>query len=348
MIPQDHHTQEWLLEQQERHGMTDPIILEKAVFALTLLDLLARSELDFIFKGGTALLLHLPEPNRLSIDIDIVCDASQADFEDVLTRLVSESLFLRWDESVRGEQGLPGRRHYRFHYLSPVEKRESHVLLDVVTEVNFLEHIVTKPVATSFLDVPEPTFVRTPCLESLLGDKMTAFAPRSIGVPLTEQYSQQVIKQLFDIAQLFDHAENLEIVSIENRNSFQAEAGYRKYPGSHSDYLDDLIDTAFHICSLDLRGAPKNRDEEGRLLKRGIGQLGSHLFSKPFKLPEAKVAAAKAACLAKILKSGSNMGSLPRFDPARAADLKEYELEAPFSCLNRLRGFAPEAFFYWL
>jgi len=156
MIPPDRHTREWIIAQQARLGMADPIILEKAIFALTLLDLLGRTDLDFVFKGGTALLLHLPRPNRLSIDIDIVCNAPKADFESALDALLPQSPFLRWNEQARGERGLPGRRHYRFHFQSPTQGQEMHILLDVVTEPNVLIHIVERPVNTAFLQSLSP------------------------------------------------------------------------------------------------------------------------------------------------------------------------------------------------
>ena len=41
--------------------------------ALSLLESLVRSGCPFVFKGGTALMLHLDTSRRLSIDVDIVC-----------------------------------------------------------------------------------------------------------------------------------------------------------------------------------------------------------------------------------------------------------------------------------
>lgn len=348
MIPPNRHTREWIIAQQARVGMADPIILEKAIFALTLLDLLGRSGLDFVFKGGTALLLHLTQPNRLSIDIDIVCNVPKPDFESALDALLTGSPFLRWDEQMRGERGLPGRRHYRFHFQSPTQGQETHILLDVLTEPNVLIHIVELPVNTAFLGIANPIAVKTPRLESLLADKLTAFSPGTIGVPLTAQFSQQVIKQLFDIAQLYDQAQELSIMAQDNQNAFQAEAGYRAFSGSYSDYLDDVIQAAFLICSLDLKGAPKEREEEIRLYRRGIGQLGNHLVSIPFRLPEAKIAAAKVARLAMLLKAQDLAKPLPVFDPVRVEELREKQLPEPFACLNRLKSFAPEVFFYWV
>lgn len=223
-----------------------------------------------------------------------------------------------------------------------------HVLLDVVTESNVLRHIVERPVNTAFLDVGSPSAVKMPCLESLLADKLTAFAPGSIGVPLTAQFSQQVIKQLFDIAQLYDHARDLQILAEDNQNAFQAEVGYRGFTGSHSDYLDDVIQAAFHLCALDLKGAPKHNDGQQRLYRRGIIQLSNHLVSTAFRLPEAKIAAAKAARLAMFLKSRDISSGLPVFDPAESAALRNEQIAEPFACLNRLKSFAPEVFFYWV
>ena len=48
----------------------DRAILERSIYALGLLEALARVGLPFIFKGGTSLLLLLDSPMRLSTDID--------------------------------------------------------------------------------------------------------------------------------------------------------------------------------------------------------------------------------------------------------------------------------------
>ena len=348
MIAPTSHTLDWITSHRESMGAADPIIVEKAIYALTLLDALASTDLDFVFKGGTALLLHLPQPKRLSIDIDIVSPEPQESLEATLTKLIEETPFTRWDESVRAHQGLPSRRHYRFHYDSPTQNRALHILLDVVTEPNVLQHLESKPILTPFLDITSPVSVQTPKLESLLADKLTAFAPNTVGVPLTASFSQQVLKQLFDIAQLYDIAEDLSILRQENLNSFQAEARYCNYQGTHHDYLDDLIDTSFRLSALDLRGAPTDHPDQDQLLRQGIRQLSNHLVSDSFALPQAKIAASKAACLASLLKSENPIETLPRYTPEMISQLKDATIEAPHACLNRLKSFAPEAFSLWI
>jgi hypothetical protein len=68
----------------------------------------------------------------------------------------------------------------------------------------------------------------------------------------------------------------------------------------------------------------------------------------PFRLPEAKVAAAKAARLAMLLKTSDISNSLPVFSPDSATGLRDQQLAGSFVCLNRLKSFAPEVFFYWI
>ena len=70
MILPESYSVEWIRNIQKK-TKTDPGLIEKVIQALTLLEQLQLQGLDFVFKGGTALILLLGEPKRLSIDIDI-------------------------------------------------------------------------------------------------------------------------------------------------------------------------------------------------------------------------------------------------------------------------------------
>ena len=74
MIDPQSRSQEWI-EQASRliPNIADTALVEKAIRALSLLESLVRSGCPFVFKGGTALMLHLDTSRRLSIDVDIVC-----------------------------------------------------------------------------------------------------------------------------------------------------------------------------------------------------------------------------------------------------------------------------------
>jgi hypothetical protein len=55
------HSLEWIKKFSASNQGADKILVEKTIRALTLLEGLAKSNLNFIFKGGTALMLgHHP------------------------------------------------------------------------------------------------------------------------------------------------------------------------------------------------------------------------------------------------------------------------------------------------
>lgn len=93
--------------------------------------------------------------------------------------------------------------------------------------------------------------VRTPSIDCLLGDKLTAFAPNTVGVPLNNRSSMQVVKQMFDVGELFNVAENLELVKETYAAVFAAENGYRGFRcASLAEALDDTIDTSALACQM--------------------------------------------------------------------------------------------------
>ena len=59
----------------------DPALIERTIFALGLLEALARSELTFIFKGGTSLLLLLGKILRLSVDVDLILEVAKPNID---------------------------------------------------------------------------------------------------------------------------------------------------------------------------------------------------------------------------------------------------------------------------
>ena len=83
MITNTSHTKDWIesFRRNPEYNNTDPALIEKMIMALTLLEYLALNKLEFIFKGGTALILLLDNANRFSIDIDISTERSKEELE---------------------------------------------------------------------------------------------------------------------------------------------------------------------------------------------------------------------------------------------------------------------------
>lgn len=96
-------TRNWLQTVANRFNKkTDLKLLEKVVWALYLLEQLRQQDLSFVFKGGTALILHFENPQRLSIDIDIVMPWQPENLPDTFDAIVAQSQFVNWtDDSDR-------------------------------------------------------------------------------------------------------------------------------------------------------------------------------------------------------------------------------------------------------
>ncbi len=72
MINQEKITIDWINTISKENRKADKILIEKVIYALLLLEGLVKYNLPFVFKGGTALMLHFNSSKRLSIDIDII------------------------------------------------------------------------------------------------------------------------------------------------------------------------------------------------------------------------------------------------------------------------------------
>jgi len=186
LISSRSYSKEWIILQSKRLGNTGQEILEYAIFAFVLLEQLLINKLDFVFKGGTSMMLHFPEIKRLSTDIDVVCNISREGVEEILTKICSESIFSRWElDEERSYSGKIPKAHYLLYFLSNLFDNERYILLDILIEKPVYPEIIDK-----LIDLPiliqdgESTSVRIPGINSLLGDKLTAFAPNTIGMIL--------------------------------------------------------------------------------------------------------------------------------------------------------------------
>ena len=80
------------------------------------------------------------------------------------------------------------------------------------------------------IDLDKPLLVNVPSLEDILGDKLTAFASNTTGIPYFKSehsMSMEIIKQLYDIGNLFDKVENLKIIKSTFSIFAKTELKYR-------------------------------------------------------------------------------------------------------------------------
>jgi hypothetical protein len=340
-------TKEWLNQQREEMGRVDPGLLEKSIHALELVGLLAAKDLPFSFKGGTCMLLLLDSVRRLSIDVDIACMIPGKELEPVLKEIGDVSRFENFEPDRRDPDRLPKRSHYKFTYTSVINGKSNDILLDVMQEECLYPETITKPVATPFA-IPENHYeVRIPTVECLAADKLTAFAPSTIGVKYTSYgASMKILKHCSDVGALYDLCGSMEKLHAAYEAIWPIEESYREESFSREQILDDTFEAARLISMLDLRGCPAT--EEVEILRTGIKQLDSHIIGSHFNLNEAKTCAAKVAWLTSTLKTANTSVSLPRYTIEELPALASVPLSGDQAPLNRLKGGAPEAYYFWL
>jgi len=127
--------------------------------------------------------------------------------------------------------------------------------------------LVEQPVKASFLQVEEDISVTMPSASSLLGDKLVAFAPSTIGYPYQpiarsgkegEPRPIKVLKHLFDLGVLADLGENMAHTIATYDKIFQEQLKFRGADITMEAALDDTQDAAFWVSRVDGKKAPKN------------------------------------------------------------------------------------------
>ncbi|GAP72978.1 hypothetical protein SAMD00024442_52_1 [Candidatus Symbiothrix dinenymphae] len=232
MINPDSRTIEWMRQVANEVGFSDITLIEKSIRAFSLLESLALSGCPFVFKGGTALMLHLNNAKRLSIDIDIVCPPN-TDIEQYLLKNATNYGFDNVKLVERISPHNVPKAHAKFFYqVSYVTGADTeYILLDVLFENIQYAKVEQLPIQSRFLKTyGEPVLVNIPSVADLLGDKLTAFAPNTTGIPYfkgTRSCSMEIIKQLFDIASLFDITHDITVVSDTFRKFAAVELMYR-------------------------------------------------------------------------------------------------------------------------
>ncbi|MCC5907045.1 MAG: nucleotidyl transferase AbiEii/AbiGii toxin family protein [Balneolaceae bacterium] len=345
MIDQNQLTTEWVRQVSKKHK-ADPLLVEKVIRALMLLEGLVKHELDFIFKGGTSLMLHFDSTKRLSIDIDIILPDKEVELDDVLDSVVKGQGFSRWELQERNARSSIEKAHYKLHYepLHRTGKEEEYVLLDILFEQDHYTTLTKLPIQSHFVPQKgEPLMAEVPSIEDLLGDKLTAFAPNTTGIPYfkgDDSMSMEIIKQLYDIGNLFDATEDLQTVKGTFQRFADAELVYRETDGlTAGDVLEDIYQTSLSIATRGKDGKA-NFDE----LQSGIKRLQSFIFSERYHLEKAISHATKAAYVASLIKQDTDR--FERFDPAEK--MGDWQIEHPMNTrVNKLKKSNPEAFFYW-
>lgn len=347
MIKPECFTREWCEQVAQRLNYKDTQLIEKVVRALSLLEMLVQSGCPFHFKGGTATMLLLGGvTNRLSIDIDIICPPG-TDIEQYLSRF-KEFGFTKIDLVERKSPGknIPKSHSKFFYQLSYTDKveKEGYILLDVLYEDCHYRNTLETPIVSPFIEIEgEPLNVRVPSVDDILGDKLTAFAPNTTGIPYYKKdkvCSVEIIKQLYDIARLFDRIESLEVTSKSFLSIVKVEMAYRDISDLEAVY-DDILQTSLLISTRGKEGIG-NFD----VLQEGIKKIKSFIHTSNYHIENAIVDSAKAAYVSTCIRKG--VSDIEKYNGNPEVVLGMTIAPTLTNKLNKLRRTLPEAFYYWV
>ena len=356
MIKEQCFTREWLesFKKQKAYKSIQIDILERMIYALHLLERLKNKGLEFTFKGGTSLVLLLDEGTRFSIDIDIVCNTEREAVENILNDIVEDSKFtaLELDEHRSYKEGIP-KAHYKFLFKSVVNpKVQGGILLDILIEEPIYPEFTKSSIETKWIETEYETTVQTPSIDAITGDKLTAFAPNTIGIPYFKgdrDSSTEISKQLYDLGRLFENVSIIKVVAESFRLHAEQEIGFRKATKKeYNTSVEDVLNDTFETC-LTITRRQKNPDDlttaNFKKLEKGIRSFGAgYLMQGHFRIENAMAAAARVALLvAKILT-----GDMNPITYYKEQDIKELTIEsADYAYLNKLKKQPDKSIFYY-
>ncbi|MEJ5302112.1 MAG: nucleotidyl transferase AbiEii/AbiGii toxin family protein [Bacteroidales bacterium] len=350
MITSHSLTKQWIvgIRKKQKTGKINPPVFEKMIFAFALLEKLAENGLDFIFKGGTSLVLLLSDFRRYSTDIDIITLQTEEELRAVLEKIVQSSVFTAYqkDEKRSSHQPIP-KSHYNISFPSNYNQ-EGTITLDVIFDIHPYPEIVEKEIKTAWFESEAPFFkIKLPGIDSILGDKLTAFAPHTTGIPYFRNetsMSIEIIKQLFDIGTLIDHVKNPETVFNSFKNNVNRQLSYYNQNFDINHVLDDIFNTSLIIARRE-RNVTEPDKTYFSYLKDGIRGINQFLSEGNFRIEDAVLTAGKVAFFSSLMRTEK----FEKFGLYSTSDLPDQPeiMNTNYNFLNRLKKTNRKAFYYW-
>ena len=225
-------------------------------------------------------MLLFQQTKRFSVDIDLIVDPSLEKKTPNIVLSFKDDVFYRVEEDVRKPSPIR-KRHFKCFYHSSVRPENSscYVLLDVVFSSNPYHRIERRVISFPWLLFREPPKrVSTPSASDLLGDKLCAFAPHTVGVLFQDGKDVETIKQMYDVARLLEYPGiDLETAFKTYEKLVKQQSLSRGLPHQLSAVMDDTLETCRQIIA---KGKRKDAEDDYSHLRHGFDSFHSFLPSK--------------------------------------------------------------------
>ena len=303
--------------------------------------------MPFLFQGRFGSDAYFGESaHRLSIDINIICPPG-TNIELYLNDIEKFGfIFKTLEERQQRDTNIP-KSHSKFfyHIAYKNDDKPAYILLDVLYED--LQYHATEEVEIKrpFIELDgNPLKVTVPSAANILGDKLTAFAPNTSGVPYIKggrDRSLEIIKQLYDVGRLFEHTDNF----LHTKETFtqigKIELQYRGLPAELSLIYEDVRETALCLAT---RGQMGKGDF--KMLQNGIKKIDGYIYKGKYRIEDAIIDSARAAYLATSIEKSNTR--IEKYDGNPNTILAMELSPSVNNKLNKLKKILPEAFFYWV
>ncbi len=317
--------------------------LEKAIMALKLLEDLKMAGINFVFKGGTSLLLILNKMYRLSVDIDLIIESN----EEYVSHFdaICGGVFTHWRAQPRDNDATTKTKHYQFYYKPFVDTNdEASILLDVYEGRALYDQCQEVELDSPILSQSGvKVHITVPTIDCILADKLTAFAPHTIGIKLSAEPGKrpkrvEVLKQMFDIANLFDVCTDLETIRETYKRIAQEEIELEGLTCTYKETLQDSLDFALMIGF-----AGKKCREEFEVLSKGYNDFSKFVVDLDFNEENAVRCASKVAYLTASLLYGE---AIEKYEDDM--DLLQYPIKKKeYKEFSDYLYSNPEAYYYY-
>ena len=197
--------------------------------------------------------------------------------------------------------------HFKTYYKSNVDGSIEPILLDVLYTPNPYPELTEIPIAHDWIQTEgEIIQVMMPTFDAILGDKLTAFAPKTTGILYSKGRPVEIIKQLFDVAFLMENISDLTVVRTSYAKVVKEELSFRKLDITAEQVLNDTQEACFVLSTRD------TKSEDFKHLQTGISNFTNFTIEK-FNIEEAIIASSKVAYLSELIKSQIN-NKIERFE----------------------------------
>lgn len=269
---------------EAQKGTAPAHLCELVVHCLELVAQLAATELQFRFKGGNSLLLLLQEPQRFSIDVDIVSTASKDEMIDLVGKITSDcDVFTRFEARAPKTKPWLPMISFKLFFESAYQKPEdAFVMLDAVLEPPPYGGVERE---VRCLDVYESAQrVEVPSVSGLIGDKLLTIGPSTLGIPLGKNKEAQRLKHVFDVSRLSREPWDAAEVRASIAGCMAQENRIQQRQCSYEEVVVDTLKFLSEPLAHEHKPALESVKEGTYLFEivKGVDPFASHLFRRAY------------------------------------------------------------------